>query len=208
MTSNESLYELRHEVDYVIGSPAEIPADGAPYDEIVPSFFERDSFYTSIVEKYHKSVKGNLPLSVMKMSEMDHVAQATAQALQSVKANLGDNYADLTSLVHYGYLGNSKKYDPDYNFFFDAGNFMQRYASKADYQQWKQALDKAVVMKRIGYSWDTSCRWVYFYTNFEMTEEKFHGVSMFIPQDPMKAKYAKWNEDIKQMEWYQSSSSL
>ena len=35
-----------------------------------------------------------------------------------------------------------------------------------------------------------------------MTEEKFHGVSIFIPQDPMEGNYAKYNEDIKQMEWY------
>lgn len=140
----------------------------------------------SMVEKYHASVNGNLPLSVVKMSEMEHVAQATANVMQSVKAN----------------------FNPEYNFFFDAGDFISRYASESDYQQWKQALDKAVVLKRIGYRWDTANIWRYAFVDFEMTEEKFHGVSMFIPQAPTIGEYAKMNEDIKQMEWAGAISLL
>ena len=198
----ESLYELRHVTDYVIGSPAEIPGQGAPYKEIVPAMFEQDTFYSSIVEKYHASVRGCLPLSVVKMSEMDQLAQATKYAMQNVQANLGGTYADLTGLIHYGHLGNNLLFRPENNFFFDAGDFISRYASEADYQQWKQALDQAVIMKRIGYKWDTIHRWRDFYVDFEMTEEKFHGVSMFVPQDPKKGDYGKYNEDIKQMQWY------
>ena len=84
--------------------------------------------------------------------------------------------------------------------FTSCSNYMDE---EYDYQQWKQALDKAVVLKRIGYTWDTQKIWRIFYTDFEMTEEKFHGVSMFIPQNAEKGKYAKYNEDIKQMEWYE-----
>ena len=198
----ESLYELRSVCDYVIGSPSEIPGVGAPYQEVVPAMFESETFYTSIVEKYHASVSGNLPLSVVKMSEMDNVAQATASALQSVKCNLGGQYADLTGMVHYGYMSMRASFSPDYNLFFDAGEFISRYASENDYQQWKKALDKAVILKRIAYKWETFNIWRYAFDDFEMTEAKFHGVSMFIPQDPSKANYAKYNEDIKQMEWY------
>ena len=198
----ESLYELRSVADYVIGSPAEIPGKGAPYQEIVPAMFESETFYTSIVEKYHASVNGNLPLSVVKMSEMDEVAYATATVLQGVKASLGSDYADLTGMIHYGHVGKRALFYPEDNFFFDAGDFISRYASESDYQYWKQALDKAVVMKRIGYKWDTVDAWRIFYVDFEMTEEKFHGVSMFIPQSPAKGKYAEYNENIKKMEWY------
>ena len=79
---------------------------------------------------------------------------------------------------------------------------------ESDYQQWKQALDKAVVLKRIGYRWDTANIWRYAFVDFEMTEEKFHGVSMFIPQAPTIGEYAKMNEDIKQMEWAGAISLL
>ena len=200
----ESLYELRSVADYVIGSPAEIPGEGAPYKDVVPAMFEKDTFYNTIVEKYHASQQGCLPLSVVKMSEMENVAQATGYALQSVKANLGDAYADLTGMIHYGHLGHKAVFYPENNFFFDAGDFLSRYASESDYLQWKQALDKAVVLKRIGYTWDTQKTWRIFFTDFQMTEEKFHGVSMFIPQNPSKGNYAKYNEDIKQMEWYKA----
>jgi hypothetical protein len=37
-----------------------------------------------------------------------------------------------------------------------------------------------------------------------MTDEKFHGVSMFVPQDPAIGNYAKYNEDIQQMGWYKA----
>lgn len=96
----ESLYELRDIADYVIGSPAEIPGLGAPYEEIVPALFESNTFYTSIVEKYHAYIEGNLPLSVVKMSEMERVAQATANALQSIRATLCGQYPDLTGMIH------------------------------------------------------------------------------------------------------------
>lgn len=198
----ESLYELRNVADYAIGSPAEIPGRGAPYKDIVPSLFESETFYSSTVDKYYASTNGKLPLSVVKMSEMGHVAQATGSALQSVKDNLGGDYADLNGLIHYGHLGNNMIFHAENNFFFDAGDFLSRYASKADYQLWKQACDRAVVMKRMGNKWDTYLRWRDFYVDFEMTEERFHGVSMFIPQDPAKGNYDKCNEDIKQMEWY------
>ena len=136
------------------------------------------------------------------MSEMDEVAYATANVLQGVKASLGSDYADLTGMIHYGHVGKRALFYPEDNFFFDAGDFISRYASESDYQYWKQALDKAVVMKRIGYKWDTVDAWRIFYVDFEMTEEKFHGVSMFIPQSPAKGKYAEYNENIKKMEWY------
>ena len=198
----EDLYELRHVTDYMIGSPAEIPGQGAPYDTILPAMFEKEMFYSSIIERYHTSVKGELPLSVVKMSEMDNVAQATAQALQSVKTNLGDGYADMTGIIHYGYDDNGSEHLDVHNFYYDAGDFMSRYASAADYQMWNEALSKAVIMKRTGYKWDTLKKWEKFYTDFKMTEEKFHGVSMFVPQSPSTSNYNQYNDDIKQMEWF------
>ena len=48
----ENLYELRNTCDYIIGSPAEIPYSGAPYDQIVPDFFADGKFYTDIIDKY------------------------------------------------------------------------------------------------------------------------------------------------------------
>lgn len=40
-----------------------------------------------------------------------------------------------------------------------------------------------------------------------MTREKFHGVSMFVPQSPDGAYgeyYASYNQNICQLQWYQA----
>lgn len=96
----ENLYELRDVCDYIIGSAAEIPNHGAPYDEIVPDLFSDDgAFYSNIIEKYYTSVWERLPLAVVKTSEMQNLADATRQALLAVKAKIGDGYPDMTGII-------------------------------------------------------------------------------------------------------------
>ena len=203
----ETMYELRNVTDYIIGSPAEIPAEGAPYDQIMPALFEKNTFCTSIIDIYHRSQNGELPLSVVKTSAIDQLAIATRNALDIVQAKIGNGYADTQGLIHYGYSSSSIQFNHEYNLFYDAGDFFRSQLSESDYQQWKQALDQAVVEKRFAKAWRTCMTWRYIYSDFEMTEEKYHGVSMYIPQDPNTehGKYAaKNNEDIKLLKWYES----
>ena len=140
----------------MIGSPAEIPVPGAPYDQIVPDMFKDGDFYKTIIDKYYYSVGGELPLVAVKASEMENVAQATRNALVAVKENIGSGYADMTGLIHYFHLDDSGKFFPEY-------------------------------------------------ADFQVTEEKFHGVSMYVPQDPSKGSNAQFNEDIKSFEWYKAT---
>ena len=201
----ENLYELRTTCDYLIGSPAEIPGKGAPYDQIVPDMFKDGDFYKTIIDKYETSVKGTLPLVAVKTSEMENVAQATRTALAAVKEKIGNGYADMTGMIHYFHLDYSNDFFPEYNAFYDAGDFMHTYAPADVYQQWRQALDKAVVERRMATRWATEKRWDKKYSDFEVTEEKFHGVSMYVPQDPSKGNNAQFNEDIKFFEWYKAT---
>lgn len=198
----ENLYELRDVCDYIIGSPAEIPVQGAPYDRIVPDMFADGQFYTSIIDKYYESVEGTLPLTAVRTSEMEHVAQATRKALQAVRDNIGQSYADMTGAIHYYYTGARVDHQQEFNIFYDAGNFFLNHASKEVYQQWREALEKAVVARRMATWWSTDKIWRFFYSDFTVTEENFHGVSMFVPQNPSKGNYAKYNEDIRRLEWY------
>ena len=203
----ENLYELRSVADYIIGSPAEIPAHGAPYDQIVPDMFADGKFYTSIIDKYHKSVSGNLPLSAVQTSEMENVAKATREALQAVNAKVGEGkYADMTGMIHYVHTDTSKEFLPEYNLFYDAGDYMRTYAPADVYQQWNQAPSKAVVELRTATRWAVAAGW-HKYEDFTVTKEKMHGVSMFVAQDPSRGDYAKYNEDIKQLEWYSATVS-
>lgn len=199
----ENLYELRSTCDYIIGSPAEIPGNGAPYEQIVPDFFADGKFYSNIVGKYYKYMRGSLPLAAVKTSEMDNVAQATRQALQAVKEKNGNGYADMKGTIHYLYSGSgSAEFNPDYNIFYDAGDFIRTYAPQDVYQQWRQVFDRAVIDRRMATQWMTNKSWSKYYSDFTVTEDKFHGVSMFVSQDPSCGDYRRYNEDIKQMEWY------
>lgn len=203
----ETMYELRNVTDYIIGSPAEIPAEGAPYEQIIPALFEKNTFCTSIIDIYHRAQDGELPLSVVKTSAIEHLASATRYALDIVQAKNGTGYADTQGLIHYGYCGSSIPFHQEYNLFYDAGDFFRSQLSEDDYLQWKQALDESVVEKRFAKQWRTCMTWRYIYSDFEMTEEKYHGVSMYIPQDANTEYgiyYAQNNEDIKQLKWYQS----
>ena len=206
----ESLYELRHTADYIIGSPAEIPCEGAPYDTVVPAMFETTTFYHSIMERYREATEGFLPLSVVKTSEMENVAQATKLVMQQIGERERDGFPDMKGMVHYNYLNeNDTTFHQPYNIFYDAGNFIQTYATPSEYQQWKQALDAAVIEKHVAYTWRTDKFWDTFYTDFEMTEEKYHGVSMFVPQDPTieyGEKYLQMNEDITRLQWFSAVS--
>ena len=202
----ENLYELRHVCDYMIGSPAEIPGCGAPYDQIVKDMFSDGQFYTSIIDKYYDSVFGTLPLVAVKTSEMENVAHATRTALQAISQTMGTSYPDMTGIIHYYHTDDGKDFHPEYNIFYDAGDFMRTFASADVYQQWRQALDRAIVEKRMSTRWITSEPWSRKYADFTVTAEKFHGVSMFIPQDPTKGNYAKYNEDIKFMAWYAATN--
>ena len=197
----EVAYELRNVTKYTIGSPAEIPAVGAPYETLTPALFETTTFYTSLVDKYFAQRAGTLdvPLSVIKTSEMENLANATKNILKTFAGSWDGNYPDMSGLIHYYY-----NYGAGRNEFYDANDFMLKYATIANYQTWKQALEKAVVYKKMAKEWMTWIvpfygSWGRFYGDFEMTEEKFSGVSMFVPQYKEQSDN---NKDIKNTSWY------
>lgn len=135
---------------------------------------------------------------------MEQLASATRTALNIVQDKTGDGYAETKGLIHYNYSDNNIAFHQEYNIFYDAGDFFRSQLSQSEYQQWKQALDRAVIEKRFAQHWDTYMLWRYIYADFEMTQEKFHGVSMFVPQDPTGKYgkyYAQYNQDIKQLQW-------
>lgn len=201
----ENLYELRNCCDFIIGSPAEIPSQGAPYDRIVPDMFADGKFYANIIDKYYSSMMGRLPLTAIQTCEMEHVAQATRETLQAVKSTISSDYADMTGLIHYYHTDKvNDDFFPEYNIFYDAGDFFLAYAPQDVYQQWKQVLDKAIVDHRNATSWGTDKPWWKKYSDFTVTDAKMHGVSMFVEQNPAKGLYASWNDDIKKTAWWKA----
>ena len=183
----ECVYELKDVTDYYIGSPAEIPGLGAPYNEIVPAMMEKETFATSICDKYAANYSNHVPLAVVKSSEMASLADATRTLLQTMKAaDKLDRYPNLSNLVYY----------LDYNL-YDMNHFFLANADEAEYNSWKQAFDKAVIYKKFASTWDTMSH-VYF-NSFTIDETNFGGISMFFPQYKLQSTD---NQYIKNMGWY------
>jgi len=204
----ESIYELRQVADYIIGSPAEIPEIGAPYNTVVPALLGGDNFAVRAADMcFERKVKNlELPLAVAKTSEMEQLAQATGVALKAVRAKLSGGYPDMKGVMYYYYRYAKFFYHPEYNVFYDAGDFFRTHLPEADYQTWKQALDKVVVYKKYSAKWNTDKKWDTFYgDNYTVSPEKEHGVSMFVPQSPLTGDYAKYNADIQKYDWYKAA---
>lgn len=205
----ENAYELRHVTDYLIGSPAEIPACGAPYQTVVPAMFENTTFKQSIIDKYSEQcplIGYSLPLSIIETSKMEDLANATKIVLKSFATKLKDGYPDLTGLIYYYY---NWSYYPE---FYDANDFVLKYADAAEYESWKRALDNVVIYKKMATSWminwnngkrEKEYYWNKYYGDFyTVTEEKYGGVSMFVPT--YIQQYTD-NRNIQQMQWYKAA---
>ena len=215
--SIESAYELRHCADYIIGSAAEIPGEGAPYHTVIPALFSSSAnFWQLAAEAYYAQTSYGYkePLSVIKTDELEDLAQATKAALtQSLEPLNSDrtNYPDVSDLIYY------------YNHcLYDINDFILRNASTDVYTQWKRSYDKAVPYKAMATVWMSSGGYYYFETHvpyidnaeaefrdFEVTSERYGGVSMYVPQDVTtlslsrdKSYQEKQRSTISQMQWY------
>ena len=203
----ETAYELRGAVDYIVGSAAEIPGRGAPYDKIAADLFlPAETACRSIADKYYSDLGEAQPLVVIKTDEMEQLASATRTALLSVADSLhrrGLSYPNMDGIIHYLYFNDIVlQYDQSNSVFYDAGDFIRHYAPTSVYTAWRQSLDRAVVYRLMATRWLTQMAWGLYYSDFKLTTESYHGVSMFVPQNPHAGNYARLNRDIRNMEWY------
>lgn len=213
----EALYELRNATEYIIGSPSEIPGPGAPYDKVTKGFFEQsDSFYRTIVDAYFSQVitikqpytyNSQTPLSVVKTSELSQLAEATNEVLHSFLPQEDGAYPNMANLIYY--RGNiSYPYYPRENVMYDMNDFILHYSDSVAYEKWKQSFDRAVVYKvnaRNGWmTGDQVSTDVFKY----LTDERYGGISMFVPQDRPNSWYLPhngkqgYNNEIRNTAWY------
>lgn len=147
MQTIEVAYQLRNATKYIMGSPAEIPNLGAPYDKIIPLMASDNIDCQKIVGTYYdhyaQTSYGSI-LSVISTDGLPVLADATRQVYDKYKNSLEDiDFTQANNYFNYDVCRHNR--DNRYPDFYDMNSVMKLWLSNEDYTQWKQAFDKAVV---------------------------------------------------------------
>lgn len=209
MMNAEVGYELRNATDYLIGSPAEIPGEGAPYQKIIPKLFlENDSdLYRSVIDTYYnyyidgfkddEDLNGySVPLSVIDTKQMENLARETRDILGTFMPT-APNSPNLNNIAFYWYYDSAP-------IMYDMKAFMKANAEGSRYQQWEQAYNKAVPYYRMSMKWMTIYSGLYYsFRSFNQDKSMYGCVSMHIPRNlyAYTSGYFRLNEYSTNMAW-------
>ena len=195
----EVAYELRDVTNYIVGSPAEIPGPGAPYDKIIAALCQGNA--QGIVEGYDSGYPGTYSnyyypgvlLSCIDCSQLDALAEATGQLLTPFYMNREEhNRADFQYYC---------TFLDKYTYYFDMQTTMCRLLSEEDYTAWKEVFDKAVPLR----TFSSSKQWYAKLCADPILKDPncYGGVSMFVPLN--KYDDYGWNEDFQKTSWYEAA---
>ena len=213
----ESVFELRKSAEYIIGSPAEIPAAGAPYNTMIPALFgTTDKFYETIVDRYFEqtvewsfgggrnNLKVHTPLSVVYTPMLEKLATETNVVLRNFvqESEKSSVMSPLSGLIYYG---GTSSYARQNDVFYDMNDFIRRYtcgktgstfADSVAYNTWKDVFDQTVIYKKYGENgWATNGQVNYNSFEYLQTEGRYGGMSMFVPQERLNSHYVAYVEN-------------
>ena len=202
MMNVEDGYELREVTDYLMGSPAEIPGYGAPYETIVPALFlHTENFYQAVIDAYADAYPNRVPLSVIKTSEMEALAEATRPLLSHINEYVNNESNLMERHVYYNntYVDGKRKH-----IMFDVREVVRKaFANEpSKYENWYQVFQRAVPYNRIAEMWQTDSFIKINFNDFTVTDDYFSGVSMFFPMEQYGTEEWSCNKAIKKMSWY------
>lgn len=200
MQGIETAYELKDVTDYLIGSPAETPGRGAPYDDLMPALFDRplqpERFLEIIYNEYANS--SGVLLSAVRCDELEALAAATQPHVQALFA--GRTEVSTTGVQAYGVYRRETFYRPE---FFDMNDFMYRHLEPDDYEAWKVQFDRAVCARKATVKWPSSIP-PYYFTPILTNPERYGGLSLFVPAEKYNTN-GGWNDDFRHMAWYDAA---
>lgn len=190
MQGIEVAYELRDVARWCIGSPAEIPANGAPYHEIMEDFFRPTNEVWRIAEDYYKAYTTGtgVVISAVKTDQLDRLAAVTAPLISSLSEY------PTTDIQQYLTTSSGDRWKPEY---FDMGSAMHQWFSEGTYNAWREALERAVPHHYATSYWLSE--WAPSYHPYlDVTDpEHVACLSMYIPIEGRKL-----NEYFTQCSWY------
>ena len=210
MVNVETAYELRDATPYFIGSPAEIPGQGAPYRTLVKDFFKYDDkeMYTSICDDYFAQIDdigGHTPMAVVKTNQLQALVQATRPLMTQVNKYLKASDSTQGMIYYYAY-DRSKEMEKT---LYDMNDVIRTAigADAPEYKHWKEVFDQTVIYSKLSAKWYNKCIVLSDFsdgTTFKHGNESFGGMSMFFPLEKYNNSGMShdYNESIKKLAWY------
>ncbi len=207
MQGIEVAYELREVTDYMIGSPVEVSAYGAPYQDMVPALFSESNAHaffnqyalnfdyeefedtkstfskSSVTEEINTAVyKYGAAVSVISCRDLDELARTTKIILNSYS----ENRSTIPTAEIFNYDNNY------YNFYYDLKSLMSNISgtSTAAWKSWETAYQKAVPLFLTTPKTYSSFVHNGFGGNLFMS--KANGVSTFIPLNENFREAYRW----------------
>ncbi len=197
MQSVEVAYELRHSVNFLIGSPAEIPAAGGYYDIMTSSLFDVSTdFNENIVNSFfssyeHKSYNG-LAISSINTKYIDDFSKLSKELLlNSLDLKQDINLKDVPS-----YDGVRKGNDYfNCSFYYDIYSLVESIAEKKKvklFNQWKDIYNKMVYYRHTNYVYSGL-------SGNQIPMDGTHGVSCYVPRQG----YENMTNHYRTHQWYE-----
>ena len=199
----EVAYELRHSADYIIASPAEIPATGAPFTELLPIMCTAPTDIRALAECYvdyyqegmQSSTYGGAELTVVRTDKLRQLAQVTAPLMNRL-------LADSTELD----IDGVQRYYPDlassyYTGFFDLKHLIYTHLDSLSYESWVKNFDETVPVQALSPQWYSAYNWgVKMYVR---DIPHTGGVSIYVPRSLHKAN--GWLDAYHGLQWYEDT---
>lgn len=144
MSSIEVIYELKDKADYIIASPAEVIANGFPYDKIMPLLWGNENELRQLCQEFC-NYYANHPnggdwqsamIALVNTSGLDALGGCVRRILRGRADEIAVMSA--TSVWRYTMINVYQ------NIFFDLGEYIRAVATESQYNEFKGLLDKAV----------------------------------------------------------------
>lgn len=213
MQNIETAYELRNVTDYVIGSTTSTSAYGCYYINLLPKLmaypftqqrainianqYFYDCALNPLLQEYYDNM-GNV-CSVIKTSELDNLAAATAQCVSK-----GITHRQTPSMDTVQHYLSTLYYDAPED--FDMGSAIHHLAGETLYQQWRNAADQCIIASNFSSKYIIAIVGGQYIYNTPTDLDHAVGVSMFVPRDLFeKSPYTNYNLQFRRTAWYSAA---
>lgn len=203
MQNIEIAYQLRTHTETCIGSPAEIPAPGAPYDVLLPHIFANDidargmarQIVNQYVGTYRIDSQYGALLSAIDCSKMEPFAQYMAGIVSDYRDRMLTMATD--SILDYNMYGQWRN---SYSDFYDMRGVMRRALMVEEvgaYEAWEREFSKILLESQCTDFWYST----YNKRNNACDKAQYSGVSMHLPLQKYSDSNSLFAKTFPELEW-------